>query len=457
MTTVAFQTLGCKLNQYETDSIAAQFQLAGYSIVPFEDPAQVYIINTCTVTNKADRKSRNVISRALRQGTGTFKPLPVQELNPSMKESDSLVVVTGCFANASKEELEKDGRTLVVENEYKTHIFELVDAHLKGEILHPSQFAKDVFTFTPQEQVFHTRGMLKIQDGCDNFCTFCIIPYVRGRAVSRPMPDILAEAKTLITQGYKELVLTGVNMSRYEWEGNDFSDVLEGLLNLKTEQHQDFRVRISSIEPDQIDTRFFDLMDHPRMCPHLHLCLQSGSERILLAMRRQYTYQGYKTIAEKLRSKNALFNLTTDIILGFPGEQEEELNQTIQAVQEIQFGHVHVFPYSKRKGTRAERLPNHISQPVKAQRSQTLTQVSEESKRSYREQLIGTVQQVLVEKVTQDGNALVARGLGEYYVPIRFHLPLTRSRESLWNQFFSVKITGIDLGKDPDLLGEVDI
>ena len=471
MTTVAFQTLGCKLNQYETDSIAAQFQQAGYTIVPFDQSAQVYIINTCTVTNKADRKSRNVINRALRQSSKSLVALPVigtpehsvepddspSVVDPPSGTDNSLVVVTGCFANSSKEELEKDGRTLVVENEYKTHIFELVDAHLKGEILSPSDFAKDVFTFTPQEQVFHTRGMIKIQDGCDNFCTFCIIPYVRGKAVSRPLPHILSEAQTLISQGYKELVLTGVNMSRYDWEGKRFSHVLEALLALETQENQNFRVRISSIEPDQIDERFFQLMNHPRMCPHLHLCLQSGSERILLAMRRQYTYGLYRSIAQRLRNANPKFNITTDIILGFPGEQEQEFDETLHAVEELQFGHVHIFPYSKRKGTRAERFPNHVNDQEKSSRSTKLSAISEESKRAYRSSLIGTTQQVLIEKVEVRGEKLVVRGLGEYYVPVRFYLPRTRNQESVRNQFFPVKILGLAPGADPDLVGEVDL
>ncbi|NCN05623.1 MAG: tRNA (N(6)-L-threonylcarbamoyladenosine(37)-C(2))-methylthiotransferase MtaB [Spirochaetales bacterium] len=438
MPSIAFQTLGCKLNQYETESLAAQFSQAGYTISPFGSKVDVSVINTCTVTNKADRKSRNLISRALKE-----------------QPDEGLVVVTGCFANSAKETLEKDGRTFVVENDYKAHIFELVEAHRRGEVLLPYQLTPNVFGFTPQEQVFHTRGTIKIQDGCNNFCTFCIIPHVRGRGTSRPLPAILDEARTMVQQGYKELVLTGVNMSRYAWEGQRFSELLEALLTLEVSGGKDFRVRISSLEPDQLDEKMFVLMDHRRMTPHLHLCLQSGSERILLAMRRQYTYGEFAHIAEKLRQKNPLFNLTTDIILGFPGETEIDLDQTLAAVEDLRFGHVHSFPYSRRKGTRADRLENQIPDQEKSRRSALLQEATDRSKRNYRSQLVGTVQELLVEKVWNENGRAYLRGLGDYYVPIRVAAPPERRPGDLWNQVFSVRVTEIDEGQDPDLVGKI--
>lgn len=360
-------------------------------------------------------------------------------------------MVTGCFAPQAKHELEADGRTIVVENERKAFIFDLVEARLRGEMLGPDDLPANNFAFSPQNQLFHTRGMLKIQDGCDNFCTFCIIPFVRGTAQSRALPDILKEARDLLARGYKELVLTGVNMSRYRWEGQGFSEVLEAILKL--DQESDFRLRISSIEPDQIDGRFFELMKHPRMTRHLHLCLQSGSERILLAMRRQYTYAQFREIAARLRAFDPLFNITTDIIVGFPGEGEEEFAASLRADAEIGFGHIHIFPYSRRSGTRADRLASQVPEATKSARVFALSEASGEVKRIYRRGLVGSVQRVLVERVTPDPEGrLMARGLGEYYVPIRFEVPSGESE--LRNHYFQVKVIGIDGGDEPDLIGK---
>jgi threonylcarbamoyladenosine tRNA methylthiotransferase MtaB len=212
---VAFKTLGCRLNQYETDALVSDFDQAGYEIVDFKDAADVVIVNTCTVTNQSDQKSRNTISQAARNNLG------------------SMVVVTGCMANNYKEKLEGQSKiTYVVDNERKASIRQLVDAHFQGEILHPSNLEGDVFQFNTVDRSLHTRSSIKIQDGCDNFCTFCIIPKVRGRAVSRPLPQIIENVKDTLANGFKELVITGVNIGRYEWEDKRFEDVLEAILNV---------------------------------------------------------------------------------------------------------------------------------------------------------------------------------------------------------------------------------
>ncbi|WP_461633676.1 tRNA (N(6)-L-threonylcarbamoyladenosine(37)-C(2))-methylthiotransferase MtaB [Labilibaculum euxinus] len=425
MKKVAFKTLGCRLNQYETDALASQFQDKGYELVQFDESADVYVINSCTVTHQSDHKSRNFINQANR------------------RNKDSVLVVTGCMANNAKEELENRKEiNYVVENDQKTSVFSLVEAHFDGEIIHPSKLNADLFSYGATDKGFHTRSMIKIQDGCDNFCTFCIIPSVRGRAASRPIQDILTNIREVISHGAKEIVITGVNIGRYEFEGYQFDDVVEQILNLEG----DFRLRISSIEPDGFGEKFLGLLNHPKMTPHLHLCLQSGSEPVLLQMRRMYTAKRFKEIVQTVRAKNPDFNITTDIIIGFPNESEEDFSATCDAIKELNFGHVHTFKYSIRKGTRAERMPNQVDERIKTERSEILRNLSDEIKVNYRKSFIGKTQSVLVEKI--DGN--IANGYGEHYIPVQF------TGENIEkNQFYKVKITDIEDGSDPVLKGEI--
>lgn len=419
---VAFQTLGCKLNQYETDALASSFEERGYSIVDNREPADCYIINTCTVTNKGDRKSRNAINRSVRiadaspvsggntpkTDTSTQNPGPGTANGYSEKP---LVVVTGCFAESHRQELENDSRVVTVGNEQKQSIVELVDAHFAGEYLRPDELPRDVFNYGIPKQLFHTRSLIKVQDGCDNYCTFCIIPFVRGRARSRPAVDIQDELRRSIDSGYREIVLTGVNISRWTDGELSFSRLVESLL----ETDGDFRLRLSSLEPDQLDDRFFDLFSHPRMSPHLHLCLQSGSERILLKMRRQYTAKGYISIARALLDRYPDFNLTTDCIVGFPGETDDEFNETVRITRDIGFTHIHTFPYSLRSGTRAERMEGHISNAVKQERSQILREISGHNKAAYHRRMVGKEGRLLVERCE---NGLL-HGYTEHYIPVR--------------------------------------
>jgi threonylcarbamoyladenosine tRNA methylthiotransferase MtaB len=479
---VAFNTLGCKLNQYETDALASRFIQQGYEVVSFDSPADAYIINTCTVTNKADRKTRNTINRAIRL-SGKLESLDIRSVGgsnsqmtptapdrPNSSKTDTgadssitadiktdqrgaMVVVTGCFVDSHKDELEADGRSFVVDNERKNSIFELVDGHLRGEIVHPESLQGDRFAYAASRQVFRTRGMVKIQDGCDNFCSFCIIPFVRGTAISRDPAEIIDSAQRMLDEGYRELVLTGVNMSRYEHGDTRFSHIVDSLLNLEG----DYRLRISSIEPDQLDDRFIELMKHPRMTPHLHLCLQSGSEKILLKMRRQYSYAQYLDIVRRIRRDLPEFNITTDIIVGFPGEGESEFNESLEALRTIGFGHVHAFKYSVRKGTRAERMDGKVDEKTKSARSESLRIAAEAEKNRYRRGFIGRNQRVLVERTLESGGKIWARGLGEHYIPVTFPLPGSRDAASFLNQYIDVTVTGIEDGDDPQLIAEIRV
>jgi len=326
--TVAFKTLGCRLNQYETDALVTDFSQAGYELVDYNASPDVVIVNTCTVTNQSDQKSRSVISQTVR------------------KAKNAVVVVTGCMANNFREKLEsQENITFVVENNRKSSILSLVDAHFSGEIVHPDQLPQDVFRYEPVRKSLHTRSAVKIQDGCDNFCTFCIIPMVRGLAVSRPVADVLESVRKTVANGFKELVITGVNIGRYEDGPVHFEDLLAKILEIPG----DFRVRISSLEPDGFGDDFVKLFAHPKLMPHLHLCLQSGSDKTLLRMRRMYDAGQFRKTITNFRSVYPDFNFTTDIIVGFPGETDDEFQQTLDAVREFNFSHVHTFKYSVRK------------------------------------------------------------------------------------------------------------
>jgi threonylcarbamoyladenosine tRNA methylthiotransferase MtaB len=347
------------------------------------------------------------------------------------------------MVNNHREKLEQaqPNVTWFVDNEHKSSIFSLIDGHYKGEIVHPDHTNADLFNYEPAEKTFHTRSMIKIQDGCDNFCTFCIIPKVRGRATSRPVDEILKNIKQVIDFGYKEVVLTGVNMGRYQFEDSNFEDLVEKILQLPG----DFRLRIGSIEPEGFGDKLFDLFAHPKLTPHLHLCLQSGSENILLKMRRMYSLASFKEIVTKVRNRYPDFNFTTDIIVGFPGETEEEFQETIQSSREINFGHIHTFKYSVRKGTRAERMDEQVSEKEKTRRSEVIRLLGEDEKRKYRQSMIGKSQTVLVEKIIEG----IAQGYGENYIPIKFP-----AQDISTNQFIKVTLTGIEDGEDPWLLAK---
>ena len=426
MKKVSFKTLGCRLNQYETDALVTQFHQAGYQVVDYSEKADITVINTCTVTNQSDQKSRHSINQAAR------------------KNPQGLLVVAGCMVNNHREALEQNERiTYVVDNERKSHIVNLVDAHFKGEIIHPESYGEDRFGFEAVDKSLHTRTSIKVQDGCDNFCTYCIVPSVRGRAVSRPQEMVLENIRQVVDNGFKEVVITGVNIGRYEYQGMNLQGLLEKVLELPG----DFRVRISSLEPDGFGPEFHHLFHHPKMMPHLHLCIQSGSDLILKKMRRMYTVAQFRKIVEAFRKAIPAFNFTTDIIVGFPGETDAHFRESLDVVREMKFSHVHTFRYSRRKGTRADRLEDQVPEPLKAERSEQVRRVSEENRIAFMETLMGKEQRVLVEKI--DGNK-TARGYGELFLPV--HFPAGQISR---NQFAGVKIEGVKKTSEPCLLGRI--
>jgi threonylcarbamoyladenosine tRNA methylthiotransferase MtaB len=414
--TVSFFTLGCKLNQYETDALASEFRAAGFRVVEAQDNAEVCIVNTCTVTNRADRKSRNLINRAGRQFARA-----------------RLVVVTGCFAETERggpAALDQAGGgqpapshpgsdrspsdeaipTLWVDNDRKSEIFRLVCGHPAIRDLVPGLRTTEPvnsplppnsggrFAFRTTGSGFHTRATVKIQDGCDAFCSYCIIPAVRGPARSRPKAEVLAEIRSLCAGGYREIVLTGVNMSRWEEPGasadkasptGGFTDLVRSILDLELPAGQEFRLRLSSLEPDSLAPDFAGLFRHPRMCPALHLCLQSGSPRVLEAMRRAYDLESYRRLVRELRAVDPDFCLSTDIITGFPGETETEFAESLALIRELDFCHVHVFPYSRRRGTAADRLPDQLPDRIKDARAEHIRQDDAERLARWRRRLDG--------------------------------------------------------------------
>jgi threonylcarbamoyladenosine tRNA methylthiotransferase MtaB len=422
MKKVSFKTLGCRLNQYETDALVTRFHQAGYQVVDYSTPADITVINTCTVTKQSDQKSRNTINHAARK-------------NPS-----GMVVVTGCMANNHKEQLEANEKiTYVVDNERKSQIVSLVDAHFKGEVVHPESYSGDVFGFETVDKSLHTRTSIKVQDGCDNFCTYCIVPSVRGRAVSRPLEEILENIRRVVDNGFKEIVITGVNIGRYDYGQYNLERAIEKMVELPG----DFRIRISSMEPDGFGSEFYKVFQHPKMAPHLHLCIQSGSDPILKKMRRMYTARSFMDIIETFRKEISDFNFTTDVIVGFPGESEKDFAKTVRVVKEARFSHIHTFRYSRRKGTRADRMEDQVDERIKAERSEEIRLISEKNRLLYMEDMLGKPQRVLIEEVNQDG---IAQGYGEHYLPIHFSTHLRSS-----NIFRDVMLEKTEAGDTPFL------
>lgn len=424
---IAFKTLGCRLNHYETDSIATQFGEGGeYEIVPFEEKADIYLINSCTVTHESDKKVKTYIKRAHRTN------------------EKAMTVVMGCMANSEKEALKaRKDVSLVIENEKKSYVHSLIDGQIKGEIIDIDALQENRFNYDIAAPIFHTRSLIKIQDGCDNFCSFCIIPQVRGRATSRPVQEVLDNIISLVEAGYKEVVITGVNIGRYTADGLNFEGLLTEILNLEG----DFRVRISSLEPDGFNDDFYKLFLHPKLTPHLHLCLQSGSDKVLKDMRRMYDVEKFRTVVNSMRKHIPNFNFTTDIIVGFPDETEDDFQQTLEVMEELNFGHVHTFKYSKRKRTKAANMQNQVPENVKTQRSEILRNLADRLQQNYRKSFIGTTQKVLIERVFDD----YATGYGEYFVPVKI-----MGKDIEHNTFYTVLIDRVEEDSDFHLLASLD-
>lgn len=350
--TIAFTTLGCKVNQSETDLLARQFAAAGYACVPFDDRADVYVVNTCTVTHVADRKSRQTLSQAHRT-------------NP-----EALVVATGCYASIVGNAL-ATASTLVVRNRDKDRVVALVNARLgrsAGDLTYFADPDKYLARRGGQER---TRATVKVQDGCDSHCTYCIIPRARGRSRSLPVSDVIRRVRTLVAEGHAEVVITGVDLGSYG-EDDPSSPDLGGLLQRVLAETGVRRLRVSSLEPGDFNPDWLELWSSPRLCRHLHVPLQAGSATVLERMERTYTPEAFASMLARCRAAIPNLTVTTDVLVGFPGETEAEFGEGLEFIRRMNFDGLHVFKYSQRSGTRASRMPDQVPERVKSDRSRLL-------------------------------------------------------------------------------------
>lgn len=423
--TVAFCTLGCKVNQYETDAMRGSFEAEGYEVKEFSQEASVYVINTCTVTNMADRKSRQMMHRAKK------------------KNPDGIIVAVGCYVQAAKEQLEEDTLIdLVIGNNMKSQVVQIVEQYIQdnrhtedrdayvADIAHSHEY-ETMHIETVSE---HTRAYIKIQDGCNQFCSYCIIPYARGRVRSRKMEDILQEVRNLTANGYKEIVLTGIHISSYglDFEHTadeqedygpfknsaliDLIEVLSGIEGLE-------RIRLGSLEPRIITENFVRrLCKVPQICPHFHLSLQSGCDETLKRMNRHYTTALYLEKCGILRQYFDRPALTTDVIVGFPGETEEEFAQTERFLETVHFSDMHIFKYSKRRGTKAADMPNQIDPQIQSVRSEKLIALGERMKDDFLEACKNQEQIVLIEEETEIDGTKYMTGHSKNYVRCAFEM-----------------------------------
>jgi len=384
----ALHNLGCKTNSYETEAMEQALKAAGFEIVTFagEVPADVYIVNTCSVTNIADRKSRQMLHKA-------------RTLNPA-----AVIVAVGCFVQTSKKsDLEREGFDICLGSNDKGKLIESIQDFLKDGIrrITVSDLKKktDYETLPVNETPKHTRAFIKIEDGCDQFCTFCIIPYARGRVRSRKIPDVLEEVRRLTAGGIKEIVLTGINMSAYGTDLDSGVGIADLLLALQ-EVSELTRVRISSLEPGLVSSEFLEkIKPVTKLCPHFHLSLQSGSDGVLKRMNRRYTCDEYLSKCDMLRKYYDRPSITTDIITGFPEETDEEFAQTLRFVEKVGFFDIHVFAFSPRSGTPAANMPGQVEGKVKRLRSALLIQKAAQLKRKCLETFVGTTDEVLIEEL----------------------------------------------------------
>lgn len=387
MRKAALHNLGCKVNSYETEAMTQLLKKAGYEIVSFQDKADVYIINTCSVTNMADRKSRQMLHKAKKQ-------------NPN-----AVVVATGCYVQTATEKVAQDlSIDLVVGNNRKKDIVEILNEYYEekeaGEqvkeeyvidINHTDEY-EDLEISTVTE---HTRAHLKIQDGCNNFCSYCIIPYARGRIRSRTMESIKAELERLSASGFKEIVLTGINLSCYDDNGKKLIDVIEMADNVNGIE----RIRLGSLDPEVVTEDFVERLGKvKKICPHFHFSLQSGCDKTLKAMNRHYTSDEYYEKCQLIRKYIDNPAFTTDVIVGFPGETEEDYISSREFVKKVKFAELHVFKYSKRDGTVAAKMPNQIDEKIKTLRSEDLIKTGEELTKEFRQAKIGQDTTVLFEE-----------------------------------------------------------
>jgi len=405
MPKIALDTVGCKLNQAETQHLAEQFAQAGYELVSAADGADIYILNTCTVTHVADGKCRRLLRLAHR-------------LNP-----DALVVAMGCYAERARQELAQiEGVDLVLDNSQKPHLLRLLEE--SGSLSRPVYAHRG----STAPAGFRTRAFIKVHDGCNSFCSYCIVPLVRGREKSVPVDQVVAEVRHRVAEGYNEVVLTGTKLGSYNYEGAGLKELLQRILK----ETEVARLRLSSLQPQEISPELIELWHDNRLCRHFHLSLQSGSEAVLKRMKRRYTVGEYQQAVTLIRGMVPQVAITTDIIVGFPGETEEEFEQSFEFCRQMQFARIHVFSYSPRQGTEAALMTDRVGDGVKRERSQRMLALAGESAQNFRQRFLDKTLLVLWEKQTGG----IWSGLTDNYIRV-----YTRSSEDLTNQILQVKLT----------------
>lgn len=411
MNTVAFHTLGCKVNQYDTQAMLELFRAAGYTIVPFHEKADVYVLNTCTVTGTGDKKSMQLTRRLRRE------------------HPESEIVLCGCLAQRKGEELLSTGARLVLGTQHRGQVVELLEQAIReGRQI---SAVDALTTFTPFEslnissQEEHTRAAMKIQEGCNNHCTYCIIPSVRGPIRSRPLADIAAEALRLSQAGFREIVLTGIHLTSYGRDLEDGTTLLDAIQAVQ-DTPGILRIRLGSLEPTIATPAFAErLSGMDKVCPQFHLALQSGSDTVLARMARRYNTRMYLDAVANLRAAFPLAAFTTDVLTGFPGETEEEYQQTRQMIETVGYAKIHVFPYSRREGTKAAAMPHQLTTVLKEQRARELIALGEHTAQAYQESWLNRTAPVLLEDRDEHGHWL---GYTPEYIPVTLpDCPLCRS------------------------------
>lgn len=420
----AFHSLGCKVNEYETEAMRELLEKDGYEIVPFTGQADVYIINTCTVTNIADRKSRQMLHRARKR-------------NP-----DAVIVAAGCYAQTKKDEAESFV-DIVIGNNRKKEIVSILKEYEAGRSKEKSAGAQtevlDIARVKEYEELEvalaaeHTRAYIKVQDGCSQFCAYCMIPYARGRVRSRRTESVFREARTLAAGGYKEVVLAGIHLSSY---GTDTGEDLISLIQKIHSVDGIERIRLGSLEPGIITEEFVRVLRGlPKVCPHFHLSLQSGCDATLRRMNRHYTSEEYREKCGLIRKYFRDPALTTDVIVGFPGETDEEFAVSRKFIDSIDFYETHIFKYSKRAGTKAASMEGQVAEQVKAARSSDLIALGRKKREAYENALMGTTQEVLMEEAVEREDGIYQVGHTKEYVKIG-----QKTEENLTNQLVNVQI-----------------
>ena len=423
MKKVSFCTLGCKVNQYETEAMSSLFKQRGYEIASFDDVCDIYIINTCTVTGEGERKSRQMIRRA-------------HSANPQ-----SIIVVTGCMSQVSPEKVAQiEGVSIVMGTSERSLIVDTVEDYIRENKKHQ---ISDIMKKRDYEEMQissyeeKTRAFVKIEDGCTEFCTYCIIPYARGPVRSRSPESITKEVRELAKNGYREIVLTGIHIGSY---GKDLKDkTLLDAIKAVNEVEDIKRIRLGSVEPRVLTKDFIEeISKMPKVCDHFHISLQSGCNRTLKAMNRKYTAEEYKEAVENLRKAYKNPAITTDIIAGFPGETQEDFEESYEFMKEISFSEAHIFPYSARKGTKAADFPNQLEKKVKNERAKKMIELSKKLHNDYLSEFIGETKEVLFERKAKDG---LFEGHMSNYICVK-----VKSDEDISHKFRNVKITSVEDG-----------